>query len=157
MPTQEIQDPPRTPDSPAVAVDPLLPDMDEIAGAELVIYDGHCNFCRAQVKRLAWFGPGRLTFVSLHDERVQTRFPELTHEQLMQEMFVVTPTGQKYGGARAIRYLSTRLPRLWFLTPLLHLPFSMPIWAFLYRQIAKSRYRLAGKCDNGSCNIHFDQ
>lgn len=132
--------------------DPLA-DMDAKADADLVIYDGKCKFCRAQVQRLAWFGGDRLTFVSLHDERVAQRFPELSHEQLMQQMYVVTPSGKHYAGAAAVRYLSRRLPKLWFLAPLMHIPFSLPLWQFVYGQIAKSRYSFGGSCEEGSCNI----
>ena len=60
-------------------------------------------------------------------------------------------------GAAAFRYLTTRLPRLFPLAPLMHLPFTLPIWKWGYRQVAKRRY-LAGKttnCDDGSCAVHF--
>lgn len=134
-----------------------LPDMDAVPNANVVIYDGNCNFCKAQVRRLAWFGKGRLSFVSLHDERVAERFPDLSHDQMMEQMFVVTPEGERFGGAQAIRTLSRRLPWLWLAAPLMHIPFSMPLWQFLYRQIAQSRYQIAGSCDGDSCKVHFDK
>lgn len=134
-----------------------LPDIDALPEADIVIYDGNCNFCKAQVRRLAWFGEGRLSFISLHDERVAERFPDLSHEQLMEQMFVVTPTGERFGGADAVHYLSTRLPWLWFAAPLMYIPFSMPLWKFLYRKIANSRYQIAGSCEGDSCKVHFDK
>ena len=51
--------------------------------------------------------------MSLHDPLVGERFPDLTHEQLMEQMYVVDRAGRRHGGAGAIRYLSRRLPRLW--------------------------------------------
>lgn len=137
-----------------------LPDIDQLPESDIVIYDGDCKFCQAQVGKLNWFAGGRLTFVSLHDERVAARFPELSREQLMEQMFVVAPDGSRYGGAAALRYLSRRLPRLWFASPLLHIPFSLPLWQGLYGLIARYRYRFAGKsgqCDGDACRIHFDQ
>ena len=135
-----------------------LPTPDQRPDADIVIYDGDCRFCTAQVKRLhAWDRRGRLAFLSLHDPEVGRRFPNLTHEQLMEEMFVVDPQGRQYGGAAAFRYLSRRLPRLWVLAPLMHIPFSLPLWQWGYRQVAKRRYRWGKnqQCDNDACKVHF--
>ena len=74
----------------------------------------------------------------------------------MREMYVVDSQGRRHAGAAAVRYLSRRLPRLWWLAPLLHLPGTMPLWSWLYRRVAKSRYRFGRveACDDGSCRIH---
>jgi len=136
-----------------------LPTPADRPEADLVIYDGHCKFCTAGAKRLArWDGQGRrLAFLSLHDPEVARRFPDLTHEQLMAQMYVVDRDGQRYGGAAAFRYLTRRLPRLWLLAPWLHVPFSLPVWQFLYRQVARQRYRFGktSACEGDSCKIHF--
>ena len=98
-----------------------LPDPKSLPGVPVVIWDGQCNFCRTQVQRLRWFaGSERLSYLSLHDARVQELCPELSFEQLMEQLWLVTPDGAKYGGADAGRYLSRILPRLWWLMPLLH-------------------------------------
>lgn len=123
--------------------------------ADVVIYDGQCGFCRAQVDRLArWDGRGRLCFLSLHDPQVAERFPDLTRSQLMQQMYVVANNGRRYAGASAVRYLVRRLPRLWPLVPLVYFPLSLPIWQWLYRQIARRRDRLnpSYPCDH-ACGI----
>lgn len=124
-----------------------------------MIYDGHCRFCTSGAERLhRWDGSGRLAFVSLHDPLVVERWPDLTHEMLMEEMYVVDPQGGRHAGAAAFRYLTRLLPRLWILAPLLHIPFSLPLWQWGYRQIAKRRYQLAGKtdaCADGACKVHF--
>lgn len=135
---------------------PLLPDPRQSPANDIVIWDGNCNFCRAQVERLHRLDSGRLTYVSLHDPRVAQWCPELTHQQLMDQMWVVTPAGEQFGGADAGRYLSRKLPKLRWLMPLMHIPFSMPLWRWLYHQIAQRRYRLAGNsCDEeGSCDLH---
>jgi predicted DCC family thiol-disulfide oxidoreductase YuxK len=136
-----------------------LPSPEENPGRDVVIFDGHCKFCTAQVRRLAKWDRGRkLAFLSLHDPEVAKRYPDLTYDELMEEMFVVDREGNRHAGAAAFRYLTTRLPRLYPLAPLMHLPFTLPIWKWGYRQIAKRRY-LAGKtqdaCDDGSCKVHF--
>src|SRR5687767_6952228 len=106
-----------------------LPTVEENPGSDVVIYDGHCRFCTNQVRNLAkWDGRSRLAFLSLHDERVAQQYPDLTHEQMMEQMYVVTRNGRRYGGAAAFRYLTRRLPRLWVLAPMMHVPFTLPLW-----------------------------
>lgn len=137
-----------------------LPDPDTMPGADVVIYDGHCNFCRAGVVRLRKFDVrgDRLSFLSLHDERVTQRYPELSHDELMDQMYVIESDGNRHGGSDAVRFLSRRLPLLWPVMPILHLPGTAGLWRWLYAQIAKRRYKLAGKsCDNGACSIHLDR
>jgi predicted DCC family thiol-disulfide oxidoreductase YuxK/GNAT superfamily N-acetyltransferase len=124
---------------------------------DVVLYDGKCNFCRSQIDTLRRLdGAKRLEFVSLHDPRVAVQYPNLTFEQMMEQMWIVAPDGKQYGGAYAVRYLTLRLPILWPIAPLMYIPFSMPVWSFLYRQVAKRRYRIAGKnCDDdGTCSLH---
>lgn len=138
-----------------------LSTVEERPAADVVIYDGNCQFCRKQVERLARLdSAGRLAFVSLHDPLVQQRFPDLTHEQLMEQMYVVDQAGNRYGGAAAVRYLSRRLTRMWVLVPLLHIPGTMPVWQWGYHQFAKRRYRLNQSpaeqdCQDGACKIHL--
>ncbi|WP_164100770.1 thiol-disulfide oxidoreductase DCC family protein [Candidatus Laterigemmans baculatus] len=141
-----------------------LPELDSHPDADVVIYDGQCQFCRAQVERLAGFdrlgrrfgGPPRLTFISLHDPRVRQRYPELTFEMLMQQMYVVDRFGGRHGGADAVRYLSRRLKVLWPLVPILHVPFSAHLWRWLYAQVARQRYRWnKPNCDGDACEVHF--
>lgn len=137
---------------------PELPDPDEKTDADVVIYDGQCNFCSGgvnQLRRLDCCG-SRLAFISLHDPRVAERYPDLTHEQLMEQMYVVDSEGRRHGGADAVRYLSRRLPLLWLAAPILHIPFTAGLWQWGYHQVARRRYKLAGKtCENDACDIHM--
>lgn len=121
---------------------------------DTVLYDGQCRFCRSQVALLRRLDPaGLLRFTSLHDESVARDFPELPPEQLREQMFVVDRAGWARGGAEAVRYLSRRLPLLWPLALPLHLPGSLPLWSGLYRFVARNRYRIAGRCDEGTCRL----
>ncbi|MGI9496137.1 MAG: thiol-disulfide oxidoreductase DCC family protein [Mariniblastus sp.] len=134
--------------------------------ADLVIYDGTCNFCSSQVRNLSRFdGKNRLAFVSLHDPFVTEQITDLTHQQLMEQIFLIPNRDGEYsdrrlGGAAAIKYLTLRLPKLWILAPLFHVPFTGSLQQWAYRQIAKRRYKIAGKkedpCDDqGTCDLHF--
>ena len=136
-----------------------LASVDEFPDREVVIFDGKCIFCRAQVTRLYRWAPNRFAFISIHDPRVAELYPDLDFELLMRQMFVVDREGNRHGGADSIKYLSRKLPRLWLLAPLMHIPFSMPFWRWCYKQVAKRRYLLAGKtdsCDDGSCEVPYD-
>jgi predicted DCC family thiol-disulfide oxidoreductase YuxK len=136
-----------------------LPAPEENSEADVVIYDGNCRFCQAQVRRLARLDSRRLlTFISLHDPEVARRWPDLTREQLMEQMYLVDQQGRRHAGAAAFRYLSRRLWRLWPLCPVLHVPGSMLLGNRLYRWIAQRRYKIAGQqaCDEGgTCHVHF--
>ncbi len=138
---------------------PELPDPDAVTASDVVIYDGECKFCQGQVRnlrRLDRFGQ-RLSFLSLHDPRVADRYPDLTHEQLMEQMYVVDQQGRRHGGSEAVKYLSRRLPLLWAIAPILHLPGTARLWRWGYKQVAKRRYKIAGRqCDGDTCRIHFD-
>ncbi|HMO14068.1 MAG TPA: DUF393 domain-containing protein [Pirellulaceae bacterium] len=126
---------------------------------DIVIYDGRCKFCTAQIDRLKkWDGRDRLNYVSLHDPQVQEICPDLSHEALMQQMYVIATNGQRYGGAAALRYLSRKLPRMWPLMLPLHIPFSLPLWQWLYNRVAERRYRMGRideSCESEACSLHF--
>ncbi len=141
-----------------------VPSPEELPSADVVIFDGKCVFCRKSVKLLdSWVAKDQLAYVSLHDPYVRELIPELSHEQMMNQMYLVSrEDGSVHGGAEAIRYLSTRSWKLWLAAPFLHFPFSMPLWQWMYQQVAKRRYKIANKdgepCDeDGTCKIHFDR
>lgn len=155
--------PTSTPASPVSGERPTgdLPTPAELPAADVVIFDGDCRFCRASVAQLRWFdGNDRLSFVSLHDPLVIERYPDLDHDTLMAEMVVVDRDENRHGGAAALKYLSRRLPKLWLLAPLMHIPGTMPFWRWAYAFIAKRRYKIAGRmsgdaCDENGCRVHF--
>lgn len=121
---------------------------------DTVLYDGQCRFCRGQIAILRRLDPaGRLRFVSLHDPAAAEEFPELAPDDLGREMHVIDTTGRSRAGAEAVRYLSRRLPLLWPLAVPLHLPGSLPLWRWLYAVVARNRYRIAGRCDEGTCRL----
>lgn len=121
---------------------------------DTVLYDGHCRFCRSQIALLRRLDiMGRLEFTSLHDPHVASTFPELSRDELMQEMVLVDTQGRAWRGAAAVRTLSRRLVALWPLALPLHVPGSMPLWNALYRFVARHRYRIAGSCADGTCRL----
>ncbi|MFM8175638.1 MAG: thiol-disulfide oxidoreductase DCC family protein [Pirellulaceae bacterium] len=121
-----------------------------------VLYDGHCRFCCSQIgllKRLDWFS--QLTPISLHDPQAAQAAPDLSFDQMMDQMWVVLPDGSKGGGIHAVRLLARKMPTLYPLLPLLYFPGTLPLWDWAYRTVARYRYRLAGKnCSEGTCQLH---
>ena len=122
---------------------------------DTVLFDGQCRFCRRQIALLQRLDLGRrLECVSLHDPAVARDFPELSRDALLEQMFVVDTSGRARGGAEAVRYLSRRLPLLWPLAVPLHVPGTLPLWTWLYGQVARRRYGIAGRCDDdGTCRL----
>ncbi len=137
-----------------------LPRPEDRPGSDVVIYDGQCNICRRQIERLPWWDcQRRLSYLSLHDPEVAERYPDLSHEELMEQMVIVGHDGRRHKGAAAFAHLTVRLRRLWWLSPILNFPGAMPLWQFLYRRIAQYRYKLGGKteCTSDACERHVHQ
>ena len=135
----------------------ILPSPGERSNADVVIYDGDCRICTAQVSKLSWWDcQQKLAYISLHDPEVAQRWPDLSPDRLMKEMCIVDADGHRHWGPAAVRYLTFRLRRLWWAIPLLYFPGSMLLWRPLYRWIARNRYRLSGtaNCDDDACRLH---
>lgn len=132
------------------------PSPTERPEADVVVYDGRCNFCRAQMRRLVWWDcQGRLAYLSMHDPEVARRWPDLPPERLRDEMCLIDQKGRRHWGPYAFRYLTRRLRRLWWLAPVMHLPGVMLIARPIYRWVSRNRYLIAGRadCDSGSCRL----
>jgi predicted DCC family thiol-disulfide oxidoreductase YuxK len=153
---KDIQSMAHSPPQITTIAGPTLPHPQELPAADVVIYDGNCQFCRRQVDRLHRYGGNKLAFISLHDPDVKRYAPNLSHEQLMNQMYIVDASGRQFGGAAAFRYLSRKLPALWPVAPFLHIPLALPIWQWLYAQVARRRYRWnRDTCDGETCRVHF--
>ena len=86
-----------------------LPDPNDYPEASVVIYDGQCQFCSRQVRRLAHLdGKNRLSIISLHDPGIESDFPALSHDELMEAMHLVEPSGKIHRGAAAFRLMTRR-------------------------------------------------
>lgn len=133
-----------------------LPSMEARPAADLLIYDGLCSFCHAQMLILHRLDrTGRLAYLSLHHPLSDELLPGMSFQQKMAAIALVTHSGRRYFAADAFRYLSRRLPLLWWLAPLLHIPGSLPVWQWLYAKVAAVRYRFGRRhCDGGTCELH---
>ncbi|MBF6567952.1 MAG: DUF393 domain-containing protein [Candidatus Binataceae bacterium] len=112
-------------------------------GRLAVLYDGDCELCRAMLQAVRQFdNSGNIDALDFHDEQVRAAFPELSREQLMEQLHAVDDRGRVFRGARAINEILRRqggvagaLAYLWYI----------PGYAWLadwqYQRIARSRYR----------------
>jgi predicted DCC family thiol-disulfide oxidoreductase YuxK len=131
-------------------------------GRYVVLYDGQCKFCTAGAKQLAGLARrGTLELVSFQEPGALDRFPSLTHEACMRQMYLVTPAGRVYGGFEAaVQALATR-PVLALLARAYNLPGVRQLCDLVYARIAANRYRImgkavaAGECDGGTCALHL--
>jgi len=125
--------------------------------AGTLLFDGHCRVCTTSMERLRqWDRRQQFAYLSLHDPDARRLAPELTHDDLMREIYLVDPQGRRHRGAAALRIVASRIPRLWALVPFLYVPGSLPLWNGLYRVVAKWRYWLGGTedCPEGACGLH---
>jgi len=118
-----------------------------------LLYDGTCRFCIAQAKRLERMARGRVKIESAYGEGARARFPMVPQEGGLGEMKLVDSDGRLLGGAAAIARtlehgggplgLAAKLYWFW--------PVRVVADAG-YKVIARNRYRLKGKCEEGDVN-----
>ncbi|MCU0227902.1 MAG: DUF393 domain-containing protein [Bryobacterales bacterium] len=134
----------------------VLPSIEARPSADVLIYDGYCSFCHGQMLILHRLDvTGRLAYLSLHHPQSDAFLPGMSFQQKMEAIALADSAGGRYFGAQAFRKLSLRMPLLWWLAPLLHIPGSLPVWEWLYAKIASVRYRFGRRqCDGGTCELH---
>ena len=123
----------------------------------VVLYDGHCRFCKGQMKNLLRLAkPGALEPLSFQEEGALDRFDGLTYEACMEAMHLVQPDGRVYRGMEAaVRAVATRalgaVALIYYVPGIRH---ALDAW---YRWIAARRYRIAGReCADDACAVHFE-
>jgi protein-S-isoprenylcysteine O-methyltransferase Ste14/predicted DCC family thiol-disulfide oxidoreductase YuxK len=141
---------------------PIATERTRPPGRNVVLYDGFCKFCTAGAKQLAALArPGAVELVSFQDPGVLDRFPGISHDACMQQMYLVTADGRTFGGFEAaVRAVATR-PVIGWIAYGYYLPGVRLLFDLIYALIAANRYRLMGKavaagdCDGGTCAVHF--
>ncbi len=111
----------------------------------LLLYDGQCNLCTTQAKRLQTIARGRLTLRSLHDKGILSGCPGLTVEACMKEVKLVERDGSVYGGAEAVvRAVRIGWPILGWLLNAYYVPGIRRVADRAYAWVARNRYRRQG-------------
>lgn len=132
-----------------------LPERTTPPGKHVVLYDGNCRFCIAQVARLRRWAGDRLVAVNFQAPGALDALPGVTHDACMEAMIHVAPDGRLHRGFEAVaRAVATRRP-LGLVAFGYYLPGVKQACDAIYARIARNRYRLAAKdCPDGACALH---
>ena len=125
------------------------PRMSSFSMAIAVFARARLRSCRGGIAKTVW----PIFRCMIRGSRAVSDLP---HDALMEQMVIIDHTGRRHWGPHAVRFLTHRLRRLWWLMPIAFFPGSMILWQPLYRWIARNRYRF-GKtdpCDDGTCDLH---
>ena len=125
-------------------------------GRATLLYDGRCGFCLASVKRLLALDLfGYVEPIDFHTvPEVSSLHPSLTPERCHSRMQLLEP-GRLTEGFASFRRMSVKLPLLWPLTPLLHLPGMGGIGTRVYDWVATRRFLFhrSRQCETNHCGI----
>lgn len=118
------------------------------------MYDGQCPFCLRQVERIKLRDcNGVFEYVPRQTDDLERRFPMLAEGDFNSGMRLVHGDGSVSVGADAVYEIARRLP-VWRAGAWLYrVPGLRAIFRALYAWVARNRYRLAPKCEDGACRI----
>ena len=109
-----------------------------------LIYDGECPFCsRAAAWALRHARGNTIETLPCQDENRETRFPEITREQCLKAMQLVTAEGRVFSGEEALPPLMELMKGWRWLGRILRLPGIRHASPAAYRWFANHRYALA--------------
>ena len=137
------------------------PGFPELAGVDLLLYDGECRFCCASAARLGQLAGPRVQPISLHERGLLDALG-IDRDAAMAAMHLVTPAGEIYRGLEAAVQALRHRPLLGSLTKAYYLPGLRQLADLGYRLIARYRYAIlgrriaAGECEGGSCSVHLN-
>ena len=122
-------------------------------GDDVLLFDGHCVFCRRQAHRLKrWTG---IIIVDFQVPFALDAFPGVTYEACMNRLHLVDGEGRVWAGVEAVVHTLARKP--WGeLAYVYYAPFVRLFCDFWYGWAGRHRYLLWGKtefCDD-ACRLH---
>ncbi|HTT65221.1 MAG TPA: DUF393 domain-containing protein [Bryobacteraceae bacterium] len=117
-----------------------------------VLYDADCGFCTRWAWRLMYFaGPRGFHLAPLQAPWVRPAL-NLSCNELLEELRVLTADGGVYGGADAIVYLAEQIPWARPLAWAARLPGMKFLLRAAYRWIARHRHTLSSTCAAGTAS-----
>ena len=75
---------------------------------------------------------------------------------MQSKMHYISPCGHVAAGAEAFRAFGKKIPILFPLAVMLHLPFALKLASFIYMKLAVNRYAISRliKCSSKNCSTH---
>lgn len=110
-----------------------------------LFYDGDCGFCQRSVNMIQVMDLGHtLQYLDFRtSENLEKYHKDLQFSDLEKQIYLVDFENQLWGGFFAIRRLSWWLPMMWPLLFLWYLPGTTIIGQYIYRWVAKNRFKLS--------------
>lgn len=110
----------------------------------LVLYDDSCSLCTFQMRVITWLDwLNKVSLIPISNPNTKTLAPDLTPAALREAIHCITPEGRIYRGARAIRFLSARMPLAWPVALILWIPGVIWIAEIVYKWISRNRHLLS--------------
>lgn len=104
----------------------------------LVIFDGHCGFCRIWIDYWKALTADRIAYAP--SQEVGSEYPQIPAEEFGKSVQLVMPSGDVLRGARAVFVTLTYAPGMaWLLKAYEHVPGFAPATEAAYRWIAAHR------------------
>ncbi len=125
--------------------------------AATLLYDGHCRLCSRAARQFRRLDrTGSVTLLSFREQGALAAFPMVSAARCERALQFVRRDGQVFEGAEAIVQV---LQGRWFgvLARVYYLPGLRQAVDWLYRLVARHRFRIAGRsCPDGSCALHLE-
>lgn len=120
----------------------------------VVIYDGECRFCIAQVDGMKKLDTQhQLEFIPRQAQESEQRFPQIKGIPLDDGILLIGSDSSVHVAADAIFEIFERLPARRKLARLYHVPVLKQIIQIGYRLVAANRRRLGQTCSNDGCKL----
>jgi predicted DCC family thiol-disulfide oxidoreductase YuxK len=120
----------------------------------VVVYDGECPFCLKHVDRMQRCDRGKtFEYQPRQASGLEDRFPRLAEGDFNSGMRLIDPDGSISVGADAIYNIARQLDGWKYLAWLYRVPGFNAVCRACYAWIARNRYRLAEKCEDGVCEM----
>ncbi len=117
----------------------------------VVLYDADCGICTQVSRALLRLDARRLlVLLPLQSAEVADAPPR---EELADSLHAVDAAGNWFRGARATVEIARRLPALWIVSAVAHLPGAMTILELGYRVVAANRRRLSDLLRLKACQV----
>jgi predicted DCC family thiol-disulfide oxidoreductase YuxK len=120
----------------------------------VVVYDGECSFCRAQVARVRRLDKrDAFEYAARQTPGLVDRFPALASGDFDSGMRLISPGGETFVGADAVHRIARQLPYWRRVAWLYEVPGLRGLARKVYRWVAAHRRSLRPRCESGACEV----
>jgi len=127
----------------------------QLVKQNLIIYDGHCRFCLAALKRLKvmdWFAVYQ--WIDFHTlSNVESIEPSVKENISSSQIYLVENGNILFGGFSVFRRICLSMPMMFMMIPIIYFPGAGLLGPIIYKFVAKNRYlfHLNPTCKGNLC------